>query len=243
MLVKLAFILLVALCLPRLSFGAAPTFVNVGAEVSVISGDLTLAAPATPVSGDIWVACVQSSDQVAHAFTDWTEIVNFNGGGTQSRVSAWWFRYAGTPPNLVLTHTAGDMVIAGIAAFRGAKASGSPIVTTGATNGANGTTFTYAGITPGASNTMLVACHGSEGVTVLTKSVSLAAAFEPGAGDQYESADGTDGSVGLFYASHVSGPTGDFTATITGARDWGAVLFAIEGIIAGTTASLTGVGR
>src|SRR5688572_153064 len=105
----------------------AITFVNAGTKGSAASGNITLGAPASPQVDDVWIAVIHSSDQVAHSFTGWTQVVQGNGGGTTSRFSGWYFRYAGSLPNLVVTHTAGQSPVGGIAAFRGCRNTGSPI--------------------------------------------------------------------------------------------------------------------
>lgn len=79
----------------------AISYVNSGAEGSAASGNITLGAPSSPQNNDVWIAVVHSSDQAAHTFTDWTQIVQGNGGGTTSRLSVWYHRYAGSTPNLL----------------------------------------------------------------------------------------------------------------------------------------------
>src|SRR5512135_3730361 len=97
----------------------AATFVNVGTEASAGSGNITLNAPATPATDDVWIAAIHSTDNVSHTLTDWTQIAQGNGGGLTSHLSVWYFRYAGSTPNLVVGHTSGDTIVGGIAAFSG----------------------------------------------------------------------------------------------------------------------------
>lgn len=93
-------------------------FIAAGTEGSAGSGNITPGAPASPQIGDIWIAAAHSSDQVAHALAGWNNIVQDNGGGTTSRLSVWWHRYAGSDPNRTVVHTGGQTPIGGIAAFR-----------------------------------------------------------------------------------------------------------------------------
>src|SRR5687767_11189013 len=103
----------------------AITPVGVGAKGAAASGDITLGAPSgTPAVNDYWLAAIHSSDQVAHTFSGWTQIAQGNGGGTTSRLSVWYHRYAGSTPNLVVGHTGGQSPIGGIISFRGVKTTG-----------------------------------------------------------------------------------------------------------------------
>src|SRR4030095_13185801 len=111
---------------------AEPVFMGAGAKGEAASGNITLGEPTyatgfTKATNDIWIAAVHSSDQVAHTFTDWTQIAQGNGGGTTSRLSVWYFRYAGSNPNFAVTHAAGVSPVGGIAAFRCCLATGSPV--------------------------------------------------------------------------------------------------------------------
>lgn len=213
---------------------AAVEFVNAGTEAAAASGGITLNAPASPVSGDIWIAVIHTSDQVAHTLTDWTQISQFNGSDTTSRLSAWYFRYAGSNPNLVVGHTAGASIIGGIASFRGCIGTGSPIDTTGATtSGPTDATIEVAGITPTAANCMLVIADGAaDDNNRSTLPTSFTAAFEDsGGGTQscYQDTAGTpDASVACHYRIWTTGATGGFTDTMAASDPWASVMFALK---------------
>lgn len=213
---------------------AVVSFINAGAEGSAGSGNITLGAPASPVNDDIWIACVHSSDQVSHSFTDWTQIAQGNGGGTTSRISMWYFRYAGSNPNLTVTHSSGQSPIGGIAAFRGADTSGSPVDAscTGSISGGTDDTMETTGCTPGTSNTMLVICSGSADDNNYTAASGFSIAFEDSGGgtqNAFHTTAGTpDGSVSIEYKTHSSGATGNFTVTQAASDAWASVLIALE---------------
>jgi hypothetical protein len=209
----------------------AITFVNAGAEGSAASGNCTLSAPASPVSGDVWIAVVHSTDQVAHSFTDWTQIFQANGGGTTSRLSVWYFRYAGSNPNLIVTHTAGDAIIGGIAAFRGVVATGNPVVTPG--TGSSGTgTQTGNGITPGSEGAAVLFATGRGDDDSLSAITNFTVAFEDSGGgtqNAYVTTLGLDGGVGLYYWIQTGAPTatGTLTATSAATDPWASIVFAL----------------
>jgi hypothetical protein len=210
-----------------------PTFVNAGAEGSAASGNITLGAPASPQNGDIWIAAVHSSDQVSHSFTDWTQIYQGNGGGTTSRLSVWYFRYAGTTPNLIVTHSGGQSPIGRIASFRGVRRVNSPVNATGTGGAGTDASIEITGVTPTIYNTMLVVCDGAADDNARTTlPTGFTAAFEDvGAGtdNEFHTTAGTpDGSVALHYKGHTTGATGDFTDTQAAADPWASVLIALE---------------
>jgi hypothetical protein len=207
----------------------AITFVNAGVSAAVASGDITLAAPALPQTNDIWIAAIHSADQLTHAFTDWTPIFQANGGGTTSHLSVWFFRYAGSTPNLVVdTNSVGATVVGGIAAFRGCLTSGSPVNVVGTGSSGTDTSLEVLGVTPSVNDCMLVICDGTSddnNRTVLP--TSFTAAFSPG-NNSYKSTIGTpDTSVALHYRIWISGATGDFVDTIGTSQNWASVLFAL----------------
>ena len=70
-----------------------------------------MGAPADPQTNDVWIAVISSRDQVAHTFTDWTEIDQDTFDGQSLTTSVWEFRYAGSPPNLVLGPTDGANIV------------------------------------------------------------------------------------------------------------------------------------
>jgi hypothetical protein len=211
----------------------AITFVNAGLEAAAASGNITLAEPASPVSGDIWIASIHTTDNVAHALTDWTEIHQANGGSAETRLSLWWFRYAGSLPNLVVAHTSGNTIIGGIGAYRGCVASGDVIDTEGAfTTHAGSATITFSGITPAASDTMLVASDGADDSNSRSAIPSSFTTVleDSGGGTQnaFVTSAGSNGTVAQYYRIWTSGATGDFTATSSTAEAGAQILFALK---------------
>jgi hypothetical protein len=214
------------------------SFVNAGAKGAAASGNITLGAPASPQNDDIWIATVHSSDNVAHSFTGWTQIFQQNGFGTTSRLSVWYFRYAGSTPNLVVTHTAGQSPIGGIGAYRGCKTTGSPVNTTGTGSTGNDASIEVVGITPSVDNCMLIFCDGAadDNYTLDANRPSgfTAAINDPGNLNSYLTNLGTpDGRVAQFYKLHTSGATGVFTGTMVAGDPWCSVLIALEPPVAG----------
>jgi hypothetical protein len=208
-----------------------PTFVNAGTEGTAASGNITLGAPATPATNDVWIAVVHSSDQVAHTFTNWTEIIQGNGGGTTSRLSVWYFRYAGSTPNLIVTHTAGQTPIGGIVAFRGCKTTGSPVNIVGTMANGTDASIESNAITPTVANCMILFCDGAADDNNRTPLPAkfLAALSEAGPTNAFLSALGTpDGSVALHYRPHTVGVTGVYTDTQAAVDPWASVLVALE---------------
>jgi len=209
----------------------AISFVNAGAEGAAASGNVTLGAPASPANDDIWIAVVHSRDQVSHTFTDWTQIAQFNGGGTTSRLSVWYFRYAGSNPNLTVSHSAGDCIIGGIAAFRGCISSGSPVQNQGSTSGSTGTQ-TGTDMTPSADDCMVLFCTGRADDDSYSAITNWTVAFEDSAGgtqNNYGSSLGGDGSVAVYYRLQTTATaTGTLTATTAATDAWASVIIALK---------------
>lgn len=203
-----------------------------GAKGEAASGNITLGAPGSPVSGHIWIAAVHSSDQVAHTFTDWTQAAQGNGGGTTSRLSVWWHRYAGSTPNLIVGHSAGAPIVGGIRAFAGCIASGSPIDTAGSVLGGTDASIEHTAINPSQAGCALLAINGSADDNNRTAlGGDYAVAWEDAAGGTqncYITSLGVDGSVCLFYDLDIpDADTGTVTVTQAAADPWASVLIAL----------------
>lgn len=208
------------------------TFLGVGAEGSAASGNITLGTPASPASNDIWLASIHSSDQVAHTLTDWTQLYQANGGGTTSRFSVWYFRYAGSTPNLIVGHTAGATIVGGISAWRGVKTTGSPVNVANAGNSGNDTTMEHTSITPSVNDCMIVALSGQADDNSTTPHSGYTAVFEDSVGGTQNclinSAGTPQGAMGQYYLLQTTAAaTG--TITTTGLFDpWGSYMLALE---------------
>jgi hypothetical protein len=179
---------------------------------------------------------------------DWTEIVQGNGGGTTSRLGVWYFRYAGSTPNLELSDlgNGAETIIGGIAAYRGCKTSGSPVNVAGAISGGTDDSIEHAAITPTVAGCALLVCNGSADDNNRTAlGGDYAVAFEDAAGGTqncYQSTVGApDGSVSLFHDLSVpASDTGAITVTQAAADAWASVLIALEPEVAQDTPELRG---
>ena len=154
---------------------------------------------------------ISSRDQVAHTFTDWTEIYQDTFDAQSLTTSVWEFRYAGVEPNLTVGHTSGANIVGAIAQLRGCDTSGSAVDTLGAsTQALNSDTVTFASITPSTSNTLLLAVWTfNENLTTFTDPLD---GFTQGFLEVEASAAG----VYLYYKAHTSGATGELTLTMDG---------------------------
>jgi hypothetical protein len=211
------------------------TFVSAGTEGSAASGNITPGIPASIAANDILIMAYHGSDQVAVTVdAAWTAAVTqANGGGTTSRMGVWWHRYDGvTPPSALITHTAGVTPIAGIAAFRGCKTSGSPINVAGTIAGGTDASMEHSTVTVTVDGCMLLAINGSADDNNRTLLSGWTNALEDsGAGTNnafVSTAGNPDGSVSMFYVDSFIGATGTVTVTQAAADAWAAVLIALE---------------
>ena len=212
--------------------GDLVSFVNAGTEGSGASGDCTAGAPASPANDDVWILVHHGSDQVAvTADAAWTQIAQGNGGGTTSRLAAFWFRYAGSTPSLVVSHSGGQSPICGIAAFRGARTTGSPINAVGSILGGTDASMETNSVTPTKAATMVLALAGAADDNNHTAVANYSIALEDsGAGTNgafVTTAGNPDGSVGLQYTQHTSGATNP-TITQAAADPWATLMVALE---------------
>jgi hypothetical protein len=104
-------------------------FVASGAAVTATSGNVTPSYPAGIQADDILVCQVTSYDNVSVSFggTGWTKKSETNNGSNLRQTIAWKRRASGdSDTNVVITHTAGDRIIARVHALRNAKRNGDP---------------------------------------------------------------------------------------------------------------------
>lgn len=210
----------------------AITSAGVGTKATTTTTQITLNAPGSPASDDIWIAAMFSADDDAHTFTDWTELFNSPGTGTSVRLSVWYFRYAGSTPNLIATIDAGgDECVGGIASFRGCKTSGSPVNTMSAFNEGVDTSIEHTAISPSVENCALLAINGSENNNTRTAlGGDYVSAFDDGGGaNAFLFDSGEDLSLALSYDLAVAaGSTGTVTQTQSASDNWISVLIALE---------------
>jgi hypothetical protein len=216
-------------------------FLGATAKAEAASGNITLVAPTTPQINDIWIAVIHSSDQVAHTLSGWTQIVQGNGGGSTSRLSVWYFRYAGSTPNLIVTHTGGQSPIGGIAAFRGCRKIGSPVHLAGAISGGTDASIEHSAITPTLRNCAILAISGAADDNARsTLATGYTARFEDSSGgvqNCYLTLLGTpDGSVACHsLLQDAPANTGTPTDVMIAPDPWASVLIALEPHLAETS--------
>lgn len=208
----------------------AITFVNAGTAAGASSGNITPGAPATPVVGDIWV-CVPfnatdpAATNIAMNGADWTEVFDAS-HEAQTRLAVFWHRYAGVDPDRLVTMTDGGSNgrMAQIAAFRGAKASGTPVQIVGAGNGADSASLIGLSITPPVANAAILWAGG------IANDPSLSTPASYSIGCSFSGVfTGNDVAGRLFYRlNQPASATGNVTSTAGAADHWTAVLLALE---------------
>jgi len=216
-----------------MSYWTNVAFNGVGAKGASGTSSVTLGAPSSPVVNDMWIAVIHSSDNATISFTDWTQIVQGNGGGTDSRLSVWYHRYAGVTPNLTATRTgtSGDAFIGGIAVFQGVKPGGTPVhVNSTISTGTDGS-IEHTGVTITQRGCALLAINGSADDNNRTAlGGRWISAFDEAGTLNYETTLGTvDGSVALSYdLDAFVAATGTVTQTQDASDQWAGVLIALS---------------
>jgi len=104
-----------------------------GALSSVVSsGDITCNFPASPQTGDIFLAFLNMRGNVGCTNATWTKIHESLTGDTDATAGVasgqvWYFRYAGSGSSATFARTGGDRGQGVIIGVRGCIESGSPI--------------------------------------------------------------------------------------------------------------------
>lgn len=190
-------------------------FVNAGSEGFAGSGTtVTPGSPASPTNGHVWVCwCFHSQDLTPTMHADWTLGGSYNPGSQATRLTFWWFRYAGVAPtdNVITTSSSTANRTAGIAAFSGCLASGTPWVDSDWSSAQWGTAYgawCEAMKTTKMGSMILRAIGCNDDVDVSFKpgfqlSAEYSTAFEDSAGgtqNVFKDATGSpDSALGLFY--------------------------------------------
>lgn len=209
----------------------AITFAAAGAEASGANvNSLTLNAPSSPLSGDIWIAVGMSAPSRTYSMSgDWTQIVN--NGDAEVGIALFWHRYAGSNPSFTFTMSGNDNAIGGIASFRGCKSSGSPVNAAGTITFTSGTTIAHGAITPSVAGcALLVANAQGDNTTRTALGGDYSVAFEDTAGGTQNCFTGTATSLALSYDLSVpASSTGTVNQTTSnGAAGHAQVLVALE---------------
>ena len=194
--------------------GGAITFVSAGAAGPAASGNAVPGMPSGVSAGDILICVAHTGEQTAMSMSgDWTEIVQANGGGTSSRMAIFYCRYSGSAPDCTVNSSTASTIIAGIAAFRGCVASGSPVDVLGSTTAGTTATIAHAGITV-ISGTLLLAINGAGNDSSRTNISGWSSAFESGGNNAYLTTLGfPDGSIAISYKAITAGSTGTVNQT------------------------------
>jgi hypothetical protein len=208
----------------------AIAFVNAGTEATAAAAsNLTLNAPASPVNDYIWVAVIHHNNHGATpSFTDWTTIGDYD-DGAGNLLSLWYFRYAGSTPNLVYGSTA-DGRIGAIAQWSGCKTSGSPVNVLGAgANGSDASAEHTATTTTVANCMVLYIAASASTASISTLPTGTAAAFEDTGGGTQNCYTATQGAIGCSYILQASaGGTGSLTSTFAASEQWVTRTVALE---------------
>lgn len=214
----------------------AITFVAAGTEGSGVGSSVTLGWPAGMAANDVAIALwhISAVAVTGTMSSDWTVIAQHSGGGTTSRLAAWWHRYNGaTTPSLVVSATGGATPIGGIAAFRGCNTLVSPINVAG-NPGSGGAVvdIIHPSITPTVSSCMLLLCNGAADDNNRTLLSPFTNVFEDTGGGTdnafLSTAGNPDGSVSMFYKIHGSGPTEVFSVAQAAGDAWTAFQIALN---------------
>lgn len=216
-----------------------PFFVGAGTEGSAANGNITNLGlpggtdPHNMKANDVWVMAAHTTDQNSMmASTDWTKIIEGNGGGTTSRLTTWWFRCDGVnTPTVVISHSAGQSPIAGIAAFRNVTTATTPYVV-GTLTGSSNQIIQHLGVTPqGDANALILLINGAADDNNRTIPTDYTTAFEDtGAGTNnafLTTAGNPDGSVALAYAPTSIAATGTIVVSQGAADAWTSVMIAL----------------
>lgn len=104
----------------------AISFVDVSANVSAASGDITITPPAT-ITDDIMILGVSSHDNVEITLPAGWTIIDAKNNDTVLRATIAWKRCVGAEGAFTVTHTAGDGIVGNVAVYRGVYSRGNPI--------------------------------------------------------------------------------------------------------------------
>ena len=208
------------------SAGDVPVLiVSAGTEGSAASGSVTAGAPSSAAVRQLWIAACHVSDTNAvSASSEWTQIVQGNGGGTTSRLALFWHRYTGTTPSLTFSHTGGQSPICGVMAFATAK-DGYEVRVSGSSAVLGGTDASIEANTVTATQdlTLQLTCFGAADDNCMTNTDVLWLLEDSGAGTQgaYVTTAGTpDGMVGCAAWDMMSGGSGGGGPTMNASDPW-----------------------
>lgn len=140
----------------------AVTLFGVGNVAVAASGNVQPSLPLSyPTDGIAILICAQH-DNVAStiATTGWTIVDATNNTAALRTFFAWKRLVSGSEGDPIITHTAGDAIIARIAVFSGVRTTGDPYDVKSVSANASSTTITCAAITPGTAGSRILFMGG-----------------------------------------------------------------------------------
>ena len=192
----------------------AITYIGVSANAAAASGDLTVTPPATETN-DIMVCAVTTHDNVALSFPSGWTIYQEGNNTTAMRSTLAWKRCVGAEAAFIITHTAGNGIVANVIVFRGCAPSGSPIHASSLLHNASSSTCTATAISTtvagcGIVFTMHDSDNGASSVQTCTDPGTLTEQFDNA------STSGLDQAVsGAWALKSTTGSTGNATGTLS----------------------------
>jgi hypothetical protein len=131
------------------------TFIAASSNIAAASGNLTVTPPAT-ATDDVMILAVTTHDNVAVTLpAGWTIYQEAN-NTTAMRSTLAWKRCVGAEGAFVITHAAGDGIVANVAVYRGCVGTGSPINASGLTANASSSTCTATAVSCTVEDCMLI---------------------------------------------------------------------------------------
>lgn len=133
-----------------------------GAVAAAASGNITPTLPGSFATGDIAICiCCQADNVVSTMPAGWTIVDPTNNNGLNNERVWWaWRRLTVGDANPLITHAAGNTIIARITVYRGVITTGDPYSAKSVNTTAASNTATALAITPTDADSMIVFCGG-----------------------------------------------------------------------------------
>lgn len=135
---------------------------GVGNVAAAASGNVTPTLPASTAADDIAIIiCCQADNVVSTVPAEYTIVDATNNNGLNNERVWWaWARLVGGDANPLITHTAGDSIVARIAVFRGVTTSGDPYSVKSVNSTGASVTATALAVIPTDADSMIVLAGG-----------------------------------------------------------------------------------
>ncbi len=187
------------------------TLRGVGSVASANSGSITPGLPTGLMASDLVICVVESKDNVVATLpVGWT-LLNTGNNGASHQASVFWKIAAAGETAPVVTHAAGSLVVARIAAFASVDIGNPFDVTNSFTSSNSDLTTEAASITTTTANALVIfTAHMalSYGSNTVTAGGTLTQAFISAV-----SSGGSSASVGMYYATRSAGVQAAVTLT------------------------------